>query len=449
MKGLVKQHIDSFDYFIQHGLDQIIKANKTITSDIDPNFFLEFIGIKVGSPIIEEQLISHPITPHECRLRDLTYAAPITVDIRYTRNKQLVTRTDVPIGRMPIMLKSCKCLLRGKNEKEMAEMLECPLDPGGYFITRGTEKVILIQEQLSKNRIIVDIDKKENIEATVTSSTAETKSITKVFHKNGKLYLKHNCLPDDVPIVIAMRALGINSDREIAELVCGNDPDLLNSFSPSLEESSKLKLYSQNQCLEFIGSRVRLPRNSNGTKYVRKAPIDEALDALADLIVAHVPVKNLNFRPKCIYLALMTRRVLAAIGNPSFIDDRDYVGNKRFELAGSLVALLFEDLFKTFQNQVKSLIDKTLQKPNRVGEFDAARFLPLAQNTITEGLNRSISTGNWSLKRFKMERAGVTQVLTRLSYVSALGMMTRISSQFEKTRKVSGPRSLQPSQWGM
>ena len=114
-----------------------------------------------------------------------------------------------------------------------------------------------------------------------------------------------------------------------------------------------------------------------------------------------------------------------------------------------MLALLFEDLFKTFNTTLKSGIDKVLKKPSRTTEFDAFNTMQFTGDLITSGFVRAISTGNWSLKRFKMDRAGVTHVLSRLSFISALGMMTRISSQFEKTRKVSGPRALQPSQWGM
>lgn len=65
------------------------------------------------------------------------------------------------------MLQSSKCVLHGKTPAELAKLNECPLDPGGYFVVRGTEKVILIQEQLSKNRIIVDVDRKGTVGCSV------------------------------------------------------------------------------------------------------------------------------------------------------------------------------------------------------------------------------------------------------------------------------------------
>src|SRR2546421_239299 len=111
------------------------------------------------------------ITPNECRLRDMTYAAPVFVSIEYIRGKTIVSRNSVGIGRLPIMLKSSKCVLTNKTEADMALLKECPLDPGGYFIINGTEKVILVQEQLSKNRIIVEADpKKQIVQASVTRS---------------------------------------------------------------------------------------------------------------------------------------------------------------------------------------------------------------------------------------------------------------------------------------
>ena len=93
----------------------------------------------------------------------MTYAAPIYVDFVYTRNGVLVRRRNEAIGRLPIMLRSSKCRLSGKNDRELAYMNECALDPGGYFIVNGTEKVILVQEQLSKNRVIVEADIKKGI----------------------------------------------------------------------------------------------------------------------------------------------------------------------------------------------------------------------------------------------------------------------------------------------
>ncbi len=167
VKGLVKQHIDSFNYFVEVELKNIVKANQRVISDIDPKFYLKYTDIYVGSPDrLEEDGMrdvmtgktKSTITPNECRLRETTYAAPILVDISYWRGIREVRRRGVCIGRLPVMLRSNKCVLTNALEKDMGRLQECPLDPGGYFIVNGTEKVILIQEQLSKNRILVEKD---------------------------------------------------------------------------------------------------------------------------------------------------------------------------------------------------------------------------------------------------------------------------------------------------
>lgn len=163
--------------------------------------------------------------------------------------------------RLPVMLRSCICLLHGKTPAQMQALGECPQDPGGYFIVKGTERVILMQEQVSKNRIIVEVsgccccclcvclvptlscsrsvhascvlrrfpstslsfafqyDFKRCLCAVVASATAENKSRAQVVLKQGKLYLRHNSFTDDLPLVVVLIALGMESDQEIFQMV--------------------------------------------------------------------------------------------------------------------------------------------------------------------------------------------------------------------------------------
>lgn len=457
-KGLVRQHLSSYNYFVSHDIKNIIRANQIVDSDIDPSFYLKYTNVRVGKPTIEENLVSYDIYPHDCRLRDLTYSSFIYVDVEYVRNKTIVVKNNVCIGKIPVMLKSDIChlnysdnLIRTKKqvEKDWARMKECPLDTGGYFVVKGVERVILIQEQLSKNRILLEIDRDGNFCTSVTSSTHDKKSKTLVINKKGCLYLKNNVFLNDIPIVTAIKSLGITTDKEIAGYF-GHEEDILELLAPSMEENAKNGIYTEQQAIKYISENIKPRMESNR--------IEETRTIMTEVILPNVTCEGTNYRSKGIYIAMMGRRILLAqreekrnpgIDKNSVADDKDFVGNKRFELAGQLLAIMFEDLFKRYNTELKKSIDKVLSKQSRAQEFDAITFLNLQVNIISMAFIRAISTGNWVVKRFKMEKKGVTQVLSRLSYMSALGMMSRINSQFEKTRKISGPRALHTSQWGV
>uniref|UniRef100_A0A7S4I9T1 DNA-directed RNA polymerase subunit beta n=1 Tax=Odontella aurita TaxID=265563 RepID=A0A7S4I9T1_9STRA len=451
LRGLMKQHIDSFDYFVNIEMKQIVQSPSAceIRSEHDPKFYLRYTDCWVGEPSVEEDSYAFTqASPFQCRLRDCTYSAPIYVNVRYTRGRQIVVKKKVVVGRMPIMLRSSKCLLKGKTERELAKLRECPYDPGGYFVIKGVEKVILMQEQLSKNRVILEIDGKGLVQASITSSTHERKSKAYILVKHGRVYMRSNTLGDDIPIAVAFKAMGMESDLEIVQTV-GSEPEIMDALALSMEEPVKLGIYTETQALKYIGNKIRARVAPQGFGGFRKTASlqDEARDVLANVVLSHVPVPNFDFRAKAMYVGHIVRRVLLVHTGKMPLDDKDYYGNKRIELAGSLLSLLFEDLFKIFNKDLQREADRVLSKPNRAQAFDVVKTI--RPDIITGGMQSAISSGNWVLKRFRMDRAGVTQVLSRLSYMSAIGMMTRVNSQFEKTRKVSGPRSLQPSQWGM
>ena len=185
------------------------------------------------------------------------------------------------------------------------------------------------------------------------SSTHERKSKTSVYLKNGKMYMKQNTLSEDLPIVIILKAMGVESDQEIVQLV-GVEEMYMDAMAPSLEEVSSLGIFTearlfwihffflfflhdsddcarqqQNQALEYIGSKIKVAKRSWLGK---KSKADEARDLLSGTVVAHIPVYNYYFRPKVIFLSVMMRRIITALHNPTTIDDRDYYGNKRLEL---------------------------------------------------------------------------------------------------------------------
>jgi DNA-directed RNA polymerase II subunit RPB2 len=95
--GLVQQQLSSFDEFVKNTIQELVEENKSLTleqsdqhtgleGDISRRYEIEFGQIYLAKPsVTESDGQSLPLMPQEARLRNLTYAAPLYLDVKQRR----------------------------------------------------------------------------------------------------------------------------------------------------------------------------------------------------------------------------------------------------------------------------------------------------------------------------------------------------------------------------
>jgi DNA-directed RNA polymerase II subunit RPB2 len=175
------------------------------------------------------------------RLRDLNYEK----DIRLKLHKRKIHKDEdgvetvvdhevidrVKLADIPVMVLSKWCSLSKKtSERQRVELGECPHDQGGYFIIRGSEKVVVAQERMAFNFIYTFKNSKDPNYPWATEIRSVPKGIASlpaifklvVQHNKGqpKILCRVRTVTKDLPLGVLLRALGIQSEYEMFKCVC-------------------------------------------------------------------------------------------------------------------------------------------------------------------------------------------------------------------------------------
>ena len=436
---------------------------------------IEFVNPQLRKPtIFENNGAVLPMLPNDARLRNLTYASPLTVDIKVTTirkdNQDGRTAThkrvfpNAHLGKIPVMVGSSLCLLREQKHVHPMDLGECPEDVGGYFIVGGGERTIISQERMSENRPVVFRNNRnpakewEVIEVKsigpMNEQVPKSNSVRIQYHpKNQQIMYLRATIPRmkaEIPLFILFRALGVLQDEVIVKMILGNDQDQV--FESLIVESitEAASVLTQEDALMWMKRHLNVWTG----KPARTITVE---DLLRDELYPHIGGLDDCYEKAC-FLAHMTRRLLWVAYKRINNDDRDAYPNKRVDSPGFLLANLFRTFFQVkMLKDMKASIAKEIHSGSwrATGSFqeivNMSNLYKVIKSTIIEiGLKSALSTGNFgSAKVGGPPKIGVSQVLGRLNYVSSLSHLRRISTPIEKTAgKLIAPRKLHNTQWG-
>ncbi|MEM2253368.1 MAG: DNA-directed RNA polymerase subunit B [Desulfurococcaceae archaeon] len=430
-KGLVRQHLESYNDFIESSLREIIMDYREIPlPTINGKIIIE--DVEIEEPKVKEvEGYYERVTPLECRLRGLTYSAPVNIVFRVEVEGEMYSPVKILLMNIPVMLKSSIDPLSKMTPEELMKIGEDPKDPGGYFIINGSERVLVAQEDLANNNVLVDYGQEggaiTHVAKVMSVYRGRKSQLIIERRRDGVIYA--NLQGIRVPVVALMRALGVESDEEIVFAVSLN-PEVQKELLPTLIKAKDIKTPEEAQ--DYIGSRLAIGQ----PKQVR---IDKAKSFLDETLLPHLGNRPVDRRKKAYFIGQATCKLIEVVKGWRKPDDKDHYRNKRLKLAGDLLAQLVRYNFaRTFVRELKSNVEKVFTRQRR-GELKAL----LKPGLLTDKVLHAMATGNWP-----GGRSGVSQLLDRTNLMSTLSHLRRVISPLARTQPHFEAREIHPSQWG-
>jgi len=496
---MVMHHISSYNQFIEQDIPAVIKANNPIMLKKNPNdradlsksgIYMYEADIYIGGEDGSQIFIGTPtvvlnggqdvriLLPNEARLRNLTYAVEIKVTIvvklriRLKENidnilEDTITVPDFILCRLPLMLHSRHCVLYGKAPSVLTQMGECAYDQGGYFIIDGSEKVLVTRQEAAFNAMWLTkqtIQKDPNVEwygtlSCLNPTTREVKRVSffwirqKVSRAPGfgekpskfqdsRLEVSIPFVLQPIPIFILFRALGLQTDKEILQLIF---PDF---ESPETKELADMLIASIDAAVPIVDTYSAIEFIRSLTKGFSK---EHVLDIVHNHLFPHVPDIT---GARAAYLADCVRKILRTVRGLEQPLNRDDTRHQRLLTSGFLCQMLFQNLYKQYVKLVKFTIEERFAYNQSIYEGENFKELfaegnhrkIFAASHMTDGLMRGFK-GKWMTSANK-EEAGILQELTRLSYIDFMSHLRHAVLNFDTSMKLQGPRRLNPSQYG-
>jgi len=426
----VKFQIESFNNFIDFGLQKIINEVGVVrVMQEAEDLKLKFGEVVVGKPIINEADGSiRTVYPNEARIRNITYMAPLYVNIIPIFNGVQEKSEKVHVGDLPIMVRSKRCMLSDLDEKELVDVGEDPSDPGGYFIVNGTERVLVLTEEISSNKPIFEKNENGSITVRINSERSGFKQRHLVEMKlDGGITISFANIKK-LPIVVLLKALGLENDKELCSLISKEDV-ILNEFYTNLYETDVI---TTAEAIDFMGKKLK----------VSKDYVDERVTQILDrYLLPHLGQETGDRAVKDKYLARIIRKCISVKLGFSSDDDIDHYSNKRLLMSGEL----FEQLFRSILLGRWGLIAKmtyNYQKLVKRGKTPSVQSI-IEANTVTKQILSSLATGTWI-----GGRTGVSQRLDRSSYIKSISHLRSVLSPLTSTQEHFKARQVHPTEWG-